>query len=227
MKNILIITATDEEIEAIKAKFENLEQIRVKDLTCWKGKTNQRNYILTKAGIGKVNAARVTQLMIDTFETEHIINIGAAGAVNEQLEIGDIVIGEKLVQHDFDTTAFGDERGYITGVGKYFESNENLIKACSEVIENSRIDTKNIFGIIATGDMFCTKNEIKEYIRKEFNADCVEMEGAAIAQVCTLNKIPFLVIRSISDKLNGSNEIDYNEFAKLAAERVANFVLEI
>lgn len=227
MKKILIITATDEEIEAIKAKFENLEEIKVRDLTCWKGMANQKSYILTKAGIGKVNAARVTQLLIDSFDIEYAINIGAAGAVNEMLEIGDIVIAEKLVQHDFDTTAFGDERGYITGVGKYFTSDENLIKACSEIIENSKINTKSIFGIIATGDMFCTKNEIKEFIRNEFNADCVEMEGASIAQVCTLNKIPFLVIRSISDKLNGSNEIDYNEFAKLASERVANFVLEI
>jgi len=227
MKNVLIITATDEEIEAIKAKFKNLEEIKIKDLKCWIGKSNEKKYILTKAGIGKVNAARVTQLLIDSFDFEYVINIGAAGAVNELLEIGDIVIGEKLVQHDFDTTAFGDERGYITGVGKYFESNEKLIKACSEVIENSKINIKSIFGIIATGDVFCTKNEIKEYIRNDFKADCVEMEGAAIAQVCTLNRIPFLVIRSISDKLNGNNQIDYNEFAKLAAERVANFVLKI
>ena len=227
MKNILIITATDEEIEAIKSKFESLEEIEIRDLKCWIGIFNEKNYILTKAGIGKVNAARVTQLLIDSFDVEYVINIGAAGAVNELLEIGDIVIGEKLVQHDFDTTAFGDEKGYITGVGKYFTSDEKLIKACSEIIENSKINTKSIFGIIATGDMFCTKNEIKEYIRNEFNADCVEMEGASIAQVCTLNKIPFLVIRSISDKLNGNNQIDYNEFAKLASERVASFVLEI
>ena len=227
MKKILIITATDEEIVAIKSKFESLEEIKVKDLKCWIGKANEKNYILTKAGIGKVNAARVTQLLIDSFDFEYVINIGAAGAVNELLEIGDIVIGEKLVQHDFDTTAFGDELGYITGVGKYFESNETLIKACSKVIEKSKINTKSIFGIIATGDVFCTKNEIKEYIRNEFNADCVEMEGAAIAQVCTLNKIPFLVIRSISDIPNGKNEIDFNEYLKFASKNCAEFIKQL
>lgn len=227
MKNILIITATDEEIEAIRSKFETLEEIRVKDLICWVGMSNEKKYILTKAGIGKVNAARVTQLLLDHFDSEYVINIGAAGAVNEKLEIGDIVIGEKLVQHDFDTTAFGDEKGYITDVGKFFESDVKLIEKCQEAMKSNYNDVKSTFGIIATGDVFCTKNEIKEYIRNEFNADCVEMEGASIAQVCTLNKIPFLVIRSISDKLNGNNQIDYNEFAKLAADRVANFVLEI
>lgn len=224
MKKIAVITATDQEIEAVKNKFENKQKHTLRDLTYYDGIIKNKEYILIKAGIGKVNAARTTQMLIDTFDIEYIINIGVAGSLNDNLEIGDIVIGKNLVQHDFDTTAFGDEKGYITGLGKIFTSDKNLIKRYIENAPKSKQEYNIITGTIASGDIFCTEKWMKEKIHNKFNADCVEMEGAAIAQVCTLNKIPFIVIRSISDKPNGSNQMDYNQFADMAAKRCAEFI---
>jgi adenosylhomocysteine nucleosidase len=222
MKKIVIITAMKEELEAIKNKFEKVEEKQLKDLTFFEGQANGKEYILVKCGVGKVNAARVTQILIDNFDIEYIINIGIAGSLNDELEIGDIVIGKNLVQHDFDITAFGHEKGYITDTGRVFQSNENLIKKYSK--KNS--DYNIIIGTIASGDIFCNQVAMKEKIRSKFGADCVEMEGAAIAQVATLNKIPFIVIRSISDKPNGRNHIDIEKFINMASKRCADLVIE-
>lgn len=222
MKKIVIITAMKEELEAIKNKFEKVEEKQLKDLTFFEGQANGKEYILVKCGVGKVNAARVTQILIDNFDIEYIINIGIAGSLNDELEIGDIVIGKNLVQHDFDITAFGHEKGYITDTERVFQSNENLIKKYSK--KNS--DYNIIIGTIASGDIFCNQVAMKEKIRSKFGADCVEMEGAAIAQVATLNKIPFIVIRSISDKPNGRNHIDIEKFINMASKRCADLVIE-
>lgn len=224
MKKIAIITATDQEIRAIKNKFKNAKEELLNNLVLYTGKLNNKEYILVKCGIGKVNAARTAQMLIDKFDIEHIINIGAAGSLNDSLEIGDMVIGEELVQHDFDTTAFGDDRGYITGVGKFFKSNDRLIRKYKEYAEKNIQDYNVKVGIIASGDIFCTKKTMKDKIRAEFGADCVEMEGAAIAQICTLNMVPFIVIRAISDKPNGENHMDYNQFADMASERCADMI---
>lgn len=223
MKKIVVIAAMEQELAAIKQKFEIVEEKKLKDLTYYEGTLNGKEYILIKSGIGKVNAARTTQMLIDFFDIEYIINVGTAGSLNNKLEIGDILIGEKLVQHDFDTTAFGDEKGYITGTGKIFKSNRDLVNTYN-------IDANNeyniIIGTIATGDIFCTEKWMKEKIRGKFEADCVEMEGAAIAQVCTLNKIPFVVIRSISNKPNGENAMDFNKFINMASKRCADLIFK-
>lgn len=227
MKKIAIITATEQEFCEIKNKFTNSTQHILSDLIYYSGMVNSKEYIVIKSGIGKVNAARVTQLIIDKFDIEYIINVGVAGSLNDELEIGDIVIAKELVQHDFDTTAFGDEKGFITGSGKMFASDLKLVE---KYINNSltyKNDYKIFTGIIASGDIFCTEKTMKEKIHSKFNADCVEMEGAAIAQVCTLNKVPFVVIRAISDKPNGTNQLDYNEFASLAAKRCADLVFPL
>lgn len=127
-------------------------------MTFFEGQANGKEYILVKCGVGKVNAARVTQILIDNFDIEYIINIGIAGSLNDELEIGDIVIGKNLVQHDFDITAFGHEKGYITDTGRVFQSNENLIKKYSK--KNS--DYNIIIGTIASGDIFCNQVAMKE-----------------------------------------------------------------
>lgn len=225
MKKIAIIAAMDQELAAIKDKFNKIEENSLKDLTYYTGELNGKEYLLIKSGIGKVNAARVTQMLIDKFDIEYIINVGTAGSLNDSLEIGDIVIGEKLVQHDFDTTAFGDEKGYITGTGKIFESDKNLIEKYIKHISEDKQEYNIIIGTIASGDIFCTEKWMKEKIHTKFNADCVEMEGAAIAQICTLNKVPFIVIRSISDKPNGENQIDFNKFIDMASKRCADLIL--
>ena len=165
------------------------------------------------------------QIMIDNFEIDAIINVGSAGATNEQLNIGDIVIGKKLIQHDFDITAFGHPKGYISNVGEYVESDERLIKkiekAISDIKEN---DFKIKIGTIVSGDIFCTEIKMKEKVRTKFNADAIEMEGAAIAQVCKLDKVPFIIIRSISDSPNGNNNITFDQFLEKASKRCAEII---
>jgi len=185
---------------------------------------SNKEYILVRAGIGKVNAARTTQILIDKFDIEYIINLGSAGGLNDKLSIGDIVIGEKIVQHDFDVTAFGREKGFIPETGKFFESDIKLLN----IFENINLDDAKILkGTIASGDIFYTSNELKQSIRKEFNADCVEIEGAAIAQVCYLNNIPFIFLRSISYIPNGNNPIDFHEYLKLASKNCAKILKKL
>ena len=116
--NIGIIVAVPEEQEAIEKIIKKIDEKIIYDLRFIEGKIQDKNCILVKCGVGKVNAARTTQLLIDKYNPDCIINVGVAGALNPMLEIGDIVIGESLVQHDFDITAFGHEKGYITGVGE-------------------------------------------------------------------------------------------------------------
>ena len=219
-----IITATIEEFEAIKNIMNQIEKINNYELTFYKGKINFKDIILAKCGVGKVNAARVTQILTDKFNLKSIINLGSAGGLNNNLEIGDIVIGKELVQHDFDITPFGHEKGYITDTGRFFKCDENLINTFKNAkVEGIKVTT----GIIASGDIFCTDIKMKEKIKEKFNADCCEMEGAAIAQVCYLNKIPFLVIRAISDVPNGKNHIDFDKFIKLASKNCAQIIKEM
>ena len=122
-----IIAAMQEEMKEIKKIMQNIENKEIYELNFFKGTISDKNVVLVEAGVGKVNAARVTQILIDNFKVEGIINVGSAGSCNDELEIGDIVIGKKLVQHDFDITAFGHEKGFISNVGQYVESDEQLI----------------------------------------------------------------------------------------------------
>lgn len=222
MENYIgIIVAELEELNAIKSVMSNISNTKLYNLEIFLGKINEKNCILTKCGVGKVNAARTTQILTDNFNLKYIINLGSACAANEALNIGDIVIGTKLVQHDFDVTAFGREKGYISETGKFFESSPDLIRKFINVkLDNIKI----IPGLIASGDIFCTSPHMKNKIKENFGCDCIEMEGAAIAQVCFLNNIPFIVIRSISDVPNGNNHIEFNEFLKLASKNCATLI---
>lgn len=219
-----IIVAEIEEMEAIKEIMVDVKSIYIYNLNIYTGRINHKDFLLVRSGVGKVNAARVAQIITDKFDLSFIINVGSAGALNEDLNIGDIVLGKLLIQHDFDVTAFGRDKGFIPETGKFFESDKNLLEKCKHLqIDNQKIIT----GTIASGDIFLTDVNLKENIKKNFNADCVEMEGAAIAQVCALNKVPFIVIRSISDIPNGKNEIDFNEYLKLASKNCAKFINQL
>lgn len=228
-KKIGIIAAMNEEMTEIKLKMHDINEKNINNLKFFEGKINDKECVLVECGIGKVNAARTTQIMIDNFELEYVVNIGTAGGLNEKLGVTDVVIGEKLVQHDFDITAFGREKGFITGVGKFIESDKELVKKCKDVM--NRLDYENKFqvltGTIASGDLFCTDKNLANSIRNEFDADCVEMEGAAIAQICYLDEIPFIVVRSISDSPNGKNHMDFDEYLQVASKRGAEFLEEL
>ena len=214
----------NEEIASIKKLMLDISVKNIYELEFTLGTINSKNVVLVKCGVGKVNAARTTQILIDNFDLEYVINVGTAGGLNENVEIGDVVIAEKLVQHDFDLTAVGHKKGYISDLGKYFNCDEKLVNKSKEIIDNIDEDFKAIIGLIATGDIFVQDIGVKDRIKEEFDADCTEMEGAAIAQVCVLDNIPFIVIRSISDKPNGKNNIDFEKFLELACERYSKFI---
>ena len=222
-----IVAAMEEEMSAIKLKMTEIVEEKIYELSFFTGKIYNTKVVLVQCGVGKVNAARVTQILIDRFNITGIINVGSAGAANDELNIGDIVIGGRLVQHDFDITAFGHEKGYISNIGEFVESDKQLINKMEDTIKRvAHNEFKIKIGTIASGDIFCVEQKMKDKIRQKFNAEAIEMEGAAIAQVCKLNNIPFIVIRSISDSPNGNNNITFEEFLELASKRCADILAE-
>ncbi len=227
MKKIGIIVAMDEEREAIINLMTEIEIKQIYNLRFLEGKIQGKECVLVKSGIGKVNAARTTQVMLQNFEIQYVINLGAGGSINGMLNIGDVLIGKQVVQHDFDITAFGHSKGYITGVGDAIICDRELINELEQVIKSLPERSYQIkIGVIATGDIFCTEAWMKDKIRAKFNADVVDMECAAIGQVCYLDNIPFIAIRSISDTPNGRNASTFDENLKLASKRCANILKE-
>lgn len=227
MKKIGIIAAMQEEKDAIKEIMKDVVETKIYELTIIEGTINEKKCILVESGVGKVNAARVTQILIDKYEIEYIINVGSAATANNELNIGDIVIGKTLVQHDFDITAFDHPKGYISNIGTNIKADEMLIKRFEKSIQNIKNqDFKIKIGIIASGDIFCTSPNMKEKINNKFGADAIEMEGAAVAQTCYLDNIPFVVLRSISDTPNNSNNITFDEYLELASKRCADILKE-
>lgn len=218
MENIGIIGAMEEEIALLKQKADITDTIEEIGLIFYKGKLHDRNIVLVKSGIGKVNAALCTQILIDRFAVDCIINVGVAGAVYKELSIGDIVISDDTVQHDMDTSAFGDPIGMIPRMKEsYFKADKTLIelaKSCSDCLASKA----NVFiGRIASGDQFISSQQGKQKIWQTVQGYCAEMEGAAIAQACYLNEIPFVIIRSISDDAENKANITYDQFVKIAA----------
>lgn len=227
MKKVGIIVAMDEEKEAILNIMTDVKVEQIYNLRFFKGKIQGKTCILVKSGVGKVNAARTAQVMIQNFDIQYLINMGAAGSINAMLNIGDVLIAKEVVQHDFDITAFGHSKGYITGVGDKIICDRDLINELEQIIQSMPERSYQIkIGVIATGDIFCTENWMKDKIRAKFDADVVDMECAAIAQVCYLDNIPFMGIRSISDTPNGKNATTFDENLKLASKRCANLLKE-
>lgn len=225
MKKIGIIFAMDEELQELLKYLEIKNEYLIFDLKFYEGYIDNIECVLVESGVGKVNAARCCQILIDNMKVDYIFNIGVAGGISNKLNVLDIVIGEKLVQHDFDITAFNHEKGYIPNIGVFIESDQYLINVAKSCIAKSKSNI--LTGTIASGDIFCTEKQMSEKIQKKFDALCVEMEGASIAQVCYLSHVPFLIIRSISDTPNNNNVITYEEFLKSSSKAVAKFLKEI
>ena len=214
-----IIVAELEELESVLEKTNNIKEEIYKDKTFYIGTIKNKNVVIVRCAVGKVNAARTCQMLIDKYNVSLVINIGVSGSVSNALNIGDIVVGDKLVQYDFDVTGFGRQLGEIEGIGIYIETNSRLI----DILKNKNVK----IGCIATADKFVTKLDDKNFIRETFNALCVEMEGASIAQTCLLNKVDFLVIRSISDKLDGSSKIEFPKFLVSSAKKAADLLYDV
>ena len=225
MKKVGIIFAMEEELRELLKYLKLEKEYEIFELKFYEGVIDDIEVLLVESGVGKVNAARACQILIDNMKVDYIFNIGVAGGVSSSLSVLDIVIGEELVQHDFDITAFNHEKGYIPKVGTFIKSDDYLVRIAKECSLES--DFKVLSGVIASGDIFCTEKSMSEKINSKFNALCCEMEGASIAQVCILDHIPFLVLRSISDTPNGENQITYEEFLEKSSKNIAVFMKKI
>lgn len=227
LKYIGIVVAMDEERKEILEMMKEVQVKQIYNLRFLMGKIQGKDCVLVKTGVGKVNAARTAQVLINNFNLTYIINVGVAGAVNHLLNIGDVVIAKYVIQHDFDITAFGHSKGYISGVGDKLECDIGLVSALENMSKKLEERTYNIkLGIVATGDIFCTQIDMKNKINAKFNADVVDMECAAIAQVAYLDSVPFVSIRCVSDIPDGKNVTTYDENLKLASKRCANLLNE-
>lgn len=217
-----IIGAMDIEIEHINAVMEEKKEFTVSGALYTKGKLDGKDVVTAVCGIGKVFAAMCAQTMIVKFGADKIINTGVAGGLTDKTDILDTVVATALVQHDMDTTYFGDPRGLISGINVVeFPCDSTLAEKITENVEGNCV-----CGIVASGDCFVADSGKKKEISETFNAVACEMEGAAIAQVCYVNKIPFCVLRTISDGATGE-EMSYERFRVVAAEKAAKVIIKI
>ena len=213
-----------EELEATLNGIEVINDYEIFGLKFYEAKYDEKDLILVECGMGKVNAARCAQILIDNLKADCIINIGVAGGISQDLNICDLVIADKLVQHDFDLRPLNFERGFIPNVGMYVPCDEYLINLAKDI----KVKRKTFVGTIASGDIFITDEVMAKKINDKFNALCVEMEGASIAQVCFLAHIPCLVIRAISDSPNReNNNITFEEFLEESSSSAADFLKQL
>lgn len=214
-----IIGAMDVEIAEIKDSMKNITQEKISSVTYFQGTIHDKEVIVAKCGIGKVHAAVCAQTMILKYSPNVIINTGVAGSLNNKLDIGDLVISDYVVQHDFDTSGVGDPIGLISGLNLIkIPCKKSLIEKIKDAANN--IDNTNVYvGTIASGDQFICNTKQKDYIINHFDALCTEMEGAAIGHVCYLNNIDFCIVRAMSDKADGSANMDFPVFVQKAAKK--------
>lgn len=224
-----IIGAMDSEVEYLQKELCNYEKFEQSGLVFYKGSLNGKDVVIVKSGIGKVNAALCAQLLIIKFGVEKIINTGIAGAAGQSLGIFDFVVSEAVVYHDVDVLSFGYERGQLPGMEKYFLADKEMSEKAVEIFAKSEYGNnhKILKGLIASGDQFISTKEQKDFIKKEFNPLCVEMEGCAIAHACYLNKVPFVIVRCMSDMADESVESTYTFNEDRCAEMCARFVLNL
>ena len=212
-----IIGAMEDEVAQLKKNMEIEETTEVASLSFCRGKLSGKEVVVVRSGIGKVNAAICTQILVDQFHVDVIINTGIAGSLDAEIDIGDIVISTDAVEHDMDASIFGDPIGQIPQMDTFsFPADESLVKLAKEVNEKANPDVHTWIGRVVSGDQFVSSGEKKEQLIRVFDAKCTEMEGAAIAHAAYLNKISCVIIRAISDKADNSAVVDYPAFEAAA-----------
>lgn len=225
MQTIGIIGAMVEEIELLKSKIQNISEEKIRNFSFFTWNIGNKKIILTQSWIAKVNATIATTLLIERFEPDFIINTWTAWAIDPKLQIWDVVIAEKIFHHDADVTKFWYELWQIPKMPKFFESDESLLEIAKNSLSNENFKTH--FGIIASGDQFIANENQKNFLKNFDNLQAVEMESAAIAQTATIMKIPFIIVRSISDNADGSAGISFEEFLEIASQNSATIVEKI
>lgn len=214
-----IICAEEKEILEVKKVMDNVEEKNIYEKIFYTGDIEGNKVVCVKSNVGKVNSSRICQMLIDNFDISLVINVGTSGSIDNRLNIGDVVVADKLVQYDFDVTPFGRKLGEIENIGEFIGVDKNLLDLFKDM---------NVYiGCIASGDKFIINRDEKDNIRETFKALCVEMEGASIAQVCHLDNIPFLVIRSITDKLDGSSKIEFEKFLESSSKKATQILIDI
>lgn len=218
-----IIGAMEEEVEILKDKLDNLEEVHIANVEFYLGKLENQEIVLLKSGIGKVNAAMATTLLIQLYKPDYVINTGSAGGFNDALQVGDVVISNELRYHDVDATVFGYEFGQVPGMPANYLPDSFLVEVAEKAAKE--IDVQVLTGLITSSDSFMD-DEVRVNAVKELfpTVHAAEMEAAAIAQVCYQFKQPFVIIRSLSDIAGKGTKVSYEQFLKTASVNSANLV---
>ena len=228
MVKVGIIGAMELEVSSLKGQLSGCRISKKAGMEFCEGKIGGVDVVVVRCGIGKVNAALCVQILCDDHHVTHVINTGVAGSLNNDLNIGDILISKDAVHHDVDVTIFSYRKGEVPQLGvREFPADPHLVEAAEKAISDNQPELNYRVGRVASGDQFISSSEVKERIISEFEADCAEMEGASIAHGAYLNGIPFVIIRAISDKADGSAEEDYPTFEKAAAAHCAKLVADM
>ena len=237
-----ILGALDEEIRLLEERILSPQTDTILGIKFIRGKLANQSIVLTKTGVGKVNAAMIATLLIEKYRPNAIIFTGIAGGLNPELHPGDIVLGHQTAQHDYGAITLnglknGSARNPIDGIrNPVFFPADSMLIVTAEIaaqhiqLEKIRIGDSNrvpriIRGTVVTGDVFVSSSQKKAELRETLKADAVEMEGAAVAQICWQLKVPCLVIRSLSDSADEDADMDFERFAKIAAKNSASLVL--
>ncbi len=221
-----IIGAMELETELLKAMMADKKQTTVAGLEFCSGVIKGCDVVVVTCGIGKTNAALCTQILISTYDVTHVVNTGVSGAILSTLEVGDIVVSTDCMHHDFDCTGFGYEHGIIPRMPhSVFKADEQLMTLAYEAGLKTADSFKVYKGRIVSGDQFVSSMARKTFIEETFSAYTTEMEGASIAHTCDLNSVPFVIIRSMSDKADGSAHVNFDAFAQEAAKNSVKIVL--
>jgi adenosylhomocysteine/aminodeoxyfutalosine nucleosidase len=220
-----ILCAMREELEPILEYMKVKERLNHANNIYYLAEFEGKDIVLAYSKIGKVNAALSATVMIEKFKIKKLLFSGVAGAIDEDLKIGDLIIATKTAQHDVDLTVFGYEPGFIPESRVFFECDKNLNDLAFDVARKLNIKLKS--GIIASGDQFIHSQEKKEWIKKTFNASAIEMEGAAVGCVCFNENIPFFMLRSISDTAEEGAGVDFDEFLEESSKVSAKFLVEM
>lgn len=227
-RTIGLMGAMDEEIVLLLQGLERQQSVVYAGISFVTGIFHGKEVVVCKSGVGKVNAAVTTQILIHRFGVDIILFTGVAGAVNPSLNIGDIVISSSCQQHDMDVTPLGYKRGDIPYQDiSDFPADPRLLRLAEEICSELCRDRKFIVGRVLSGDQFISDYNFVRMLHETMDGACVEMEGSAVAQVCHMNGTPYLVIRSMSDKADGTAEINYAEFTVEAATRSYEIVNEM
>jgi len=223
MSKIAIMGAMPEEIAPLLEKVENVKKVEYANNTYYEATYQGKELVIAYSKIGKVFSSLTASTLLEKFGCTKLLFSGVAGAINPALKIGDLIIADKLCQHDLDISIFGHDFGFVPE--GFVESDATLREVAKEVAKQNGLSL--IEGTIATGDQFVASNERKAFIAKNFQADALEMEGASVAVVCDALNVPFFVLRAISDTANDDAEMDFDAFMVSSAKISANFILDM